>query len=258
MLITSHAALGKTGLSTGAGLQTVVGPYYLFRDAGLSVDFASVAGGSPPIDPLSLGDDVVTSSMLRFEDDEAAQRELSQSMALREIDEASYAAIFVAGGHGGMWDFPDNPTVAKTVMSAIRTGIPLAAVCHGVAALCSADPQTGKALAHGRRLTGLSNQEERLLGRDDAVPFLLEDRLRAAGAAYVRAAPFATNVVADGRLVTGQNMRSADAAAQQLLRLLHRHPAGHGTALPDLLDLAKRGPDTVAGPSIADSIAGSS
>lgn len=219
-MLTSHGTLGKTGLPTGVGLQTVVGPYYLFRDVGFGVDIASLAGGSPPIDPLSLGDDVVTSSMLRFEDDAAAQRKLSESMALREIDQANYEAMFFAGGHGGMWDFPDNLTVGKIVASALRAGKPLAAVCHGVAALCSADPDTGEALARGRRLTGLSNQEEHDLGRDDAVPFLLEDRLTSAGAGYVRAAPFATNVVADGRLVTGQNMRSADAAAQQLLRLL--------------------------------------
>lgn len=96
----------------------------------------------------------------------------------------------------------------------------MAAVCHGVAALCAADPDTGRALCRGRRLTGLSNREEELLERADVVPFLLADRLVAAGARYDQAPPFTSHVVVDGPLVTGQNMRSAVAAAQQVVSMV--------------------------------------
>ena len=52
------------------------------------------------------------------------------------------------------------------------------------------------------------------------VPFLVEDELKRLGGLYEKAADWASFVVTDGRLVTGQNPASSRAGAEALLKLL--------------------------------------
>lgn len=59
-----------------------------------------------------------------------------------------------------------------------------------------------------------------MVGLADAVPFLLETRLRELGANFEDAADWQPQSVADGKLVTGQNPASSDGAAEKVLALL--------------------------------------
>ena len=52
------------------------------------------------------------------------------------------------------------------------------------------------------------------------MPFLVEDMLKANGAAYEKGEDWASFVVTDGTLVTGQNPASSEEAARKLLALL--------------------------------------
>ena len=52
------------------------------------------------------------------------------------------------------------------------------------------------------------------------MPFSLEDALKRNGARYERGAVWQSYVVTAGRLVTGQNPASSEAAAHEVLRLL--------------------------------------
>jgi putative intracellular protease/amidase len=69
-------------------------------------------------------------------------------------------------------------------------------------------------------VTGFSNGEEAASGLTHIVPFLLQDALEKLGAHYSAAADFQPHVVADGRLVTGQNPASAAGAAQAVTKVL--------------------------------------
>ena len=71
---------------------------------------------------------------------------------------------------------------------------------------------------HGRELTGFSNDEEVAFGYADQAPWLLESRLRDAGAHYLSGPVFETYVVTDGNLVTGQNPASVAATAEAVGR----------------------------------------
>jgi len=50
MVITSHDKLGNSGEKTGFWVEELAAPYYVFKNAGFSVVFASPLGGQPPID----------------------------------------------------------------------------------------------------------------------------------------------------------------------------------------------------------------
>ena len=70
-------------------------------------------------------------------------------------------------------------------------------------------------------MTCFSNLEEKLVGKTDQVPYLLEDKLESLGAKIDNAIiPFNSNVKVDGHLITGQNPLSAGPAAKELIKLL--------------------------------------
>jgi len=81
-------------------------------------------------------------------------------------------------------------------------------------------------LVGGKRITGFSWTEEVLAGVAKYMPYNAEAEMRKRGALYEKALlPFVSNVVADRRLITGQNPFSAKATAEKIVAALGRdHP----------------------------------
>jgi putative intracellular protease/amidase len=79
----------------------------------------------------------------------------------------------------------------------------------------------GKPLVEGKRVTGFTNSEEAAVGLTEIVPFLVEDELKALGGLYSKSGDWASYVVTDGLLITGQNPGSSSSAAATLMK----HPA---------------------------------
>ena len=75
-------------------------------------------------------------------------------------------------------------------------------------------------LVSGRRVTGFTNTEEEAVGLTEIVPFLVQDMLEANGGLYEKGKDWGPYVVVDGKLITGQNPASSEAAAKALLKLL--------------------------------------
>jgi putative intracellular protease/amidase len=69
-------------------------------------------------------------------------------------------------------------------------------------------------------MTCFTNSEEEGAGLTGVVPFLVEDMLKANGATYQKGDDWASFVVTDGKMVTGQNPASSTEAARKLLSLL--------------------------------------
>jgi putative intracellular protease/amidase len=220
IVCTSHDALGDTGLKTGLWLEELAAPYCIFKDAGTEITIASPKGGVIPVDPNSIKSEALTSSTSRFSKDPEAAFALNNAVPLAEIDADDYDAVFIPGGHGPLWDLANNITLKKILEDYYRTGKPIAAVCHGVAALVSVQERGGKVMVFGKRVTGFSNSEEELAGLCAVVPFMIESRLRSMGAFYSKAHDYASHVMTDGNLVTGQNPASSGEAAERVMSLL--------------------------------------
>lgn len=220
MVLTSHDKLGDTGKKTGFWLEEFAAPYYVFKDAGAEITLASPKGGQPPLDPGSDGEDAQTEATHRFKADDAAQQHLAQTETLSTIDAKGYDAIFYPGGHGPLWDLVDDAHSIALIEAFAASDRPIGAVCHAPAVFKHPKGADGKALVHSKTVTGFTNSEEEGVGLTDVVPFLLEDMLKANGAQYHKGADWASFVVADGKLVTGQNPASSEEAAKRLLTLL--------------------------------------
>jgi putative intracellular protease/amidase len=109
MVLTSHDQLGNTGKKTGFWLEEFAAPYYLLTDAGAAITLASPNGGQPPLDPKSDLPENQTEFTKRFRADTTAQTALANTKKLTDVSAHDFDAVFYPGGHGPMWDMPDNP-----------------------------------------------------------------------------------------------------------------------------------------------------
>lgn len=220
MVLTSHADLGDTGHKTGFWLEEFVAPYYVFKDAGADVTLASPKGGQPPLDPTSDGEDAQTDATRRFKSDEAARKALASTAVLSSVSADDFDAIFYPGGHGPLWDLAEDADSKALIERVAARRRPIGAVCHAPAIFRHTEGAEGKPLVSGRTVTGFTNTEEEAVGLTGVVPFLVEDMLKANGASYQKGEDWASFVVVDDMLVTGQNPASSAEAAQKLLGLL--------------------------------------
>jgi putative intracellular protease/amidase len=205
--------------ATGFWLSELTHPYYALVDSGVDVDIVSIEGGIAPIDPRSKNEDDPLNE--RFMADELLVKNLATIISLSEVDESKYQAIVFAGGHGTMWDFPTAPAVQDKAMSIYNQGGVIAAICHGPAALVNLRLENGDYFVAEKKVAGFTNEEERIVGLTEVVPFLLQDKLIERGAIYQEAEPWSRHVVVDGRLITGQNPQSAAAVGKTVSELLH-------------------------------------
>ncbi|KGJ13688.1 type 1 glutamine amidotransferase domain-containing protein [Paracoccus sanguinis] len=220
MVLTSHDQLGDTGKKTGFWLEEFAAPYYVFKDAGASVTLASPKGGQPPLDPKSDAADAQTDATRRFKDDADAQAQLASTKRLSEVTIDGFDAVFFPGGHGPLWDLAEDADARRLIEGFAAADRPVGAVCHAPAVFRHTQGPDGKPLVSGRRVTGFTNTEEDGVGLTDVVPFLVEDMLKANGGTYEKGADWASFVLTDGKLVTGQNPASSEDAAKALLKLL--------------------------------------
>ena len=220
MVLTSHDKLGDTGNKTGFWLEEFAAPYYVFKDAGAGVTLASPKGGQPPLDPSSDTDDAQTDATNRFKGDDAAQQALANTAVLSTISAEGFDAIFYPGGHGPLWDLAEDSDSKALIEAFSADNRPVGAVCHAPAVFKHPKGADGKPIVSGKEVTGFTNTEEEGVGLTNVVPFLVEDMLKANGASYQKGDDWASFVVVDGKLVTGQNPASSEEAARKLLALL--------------------------------------
>lgn len=224
IVLTNHATYPTKKDTTGLWLGELVHFYDLFEKEGFSMDLVSPKGGYVPLDHLSLSfwflDD---DSNARLNDPEFRKR-LENTLSPDQVEWKGYDCIYFAGGHGTMWDFPDQTQLQEISRNIYESGGVVSAVCHGVSGLLNVRLSDETYLVSGKEVTGYSNMEERLARRSDQVPFFLEDELKQHGGMYKKGLiPLISYALVDGRLVTGQNPNSTKAVAQETLKVIREN-----------------------------------
>jgi putative intracellular protease/amidase len=221
IITTSAATMGSSDEPTGLWLEELTTPWYAFVDAGADVTLASIAGGKVPVDPRSLkpaGEN--DASVERALKDATFQRLIADTPRFDTLDASGFDAILLPGGHGTMFDYPQNAALARLVSEFDAAGKVVAAVCHGPAGLVGARRADGTPVVAGRRVAAFTDSEERASGLDKAVPFLLQTRLEELGARHDSGPDFEPFAIRDGNLVTGQNPASAEPLAKLVMDAL--------------------------------------
>lgn len=231
VIATSHDTLGGTGRRTGVFASEMTAPYYTFLDAGMTVDVASIRGGKIPIEPMSVKWPLRSSHDSRFLKDPDFKRKTDASPPVSLIDGGQYDAVFLAGGWGAAFDFEQSPELGRLLLQAEDAGAVIGGVCHGPLGLLAARRGNGQPLVNGRRVTAVTDKQVSELGITHT-PRHPERDLRAAGAKFEASTKFrdifASHVVADGRLVTGQNQNDGAETADRMMQAILEAPAGRG------------------------------
>jgi putative intracellular protease/amidase len=217
MVLTSHADLGGVR-NTGFYVPEAMEVFNVFKAQGYKVDFVSPKGGKPPMDGFKADNP----EHVQFMAEAGAQ--LEHTLIPAQVNSSQYDAVVYVGGHGTMWDFPDNPELSSLASSIHERGGVIGAVCHGPAGIVNIRTSNGEFLVKGQTVATFTNAEEEAVSLTNIVPFLLETKLRERGANIVTAPNFEANVQVSDRLVTGQNPASSVPLAHAIVQLLERVP----------------------------------
>ncbi|MCH2546919.1 MAG: type 1 glutamine amidotransferase domain-containing protein [Alphaproteobacteria bacterium] len=222
IVVTGHTELGNTGEYTGFHYEELSTPYYALKDAGYNIELASPKGGAVMHDPSSLPDEESqrAESVKRFLDDDEALRAIQNTIEVSTINPDAFDGVYLPGGHGTMWDFPDCAALQDLIAKYDREDKVIAAVCHGPAAFVNVQLQDGSYFVDGRTLNSFTDSEERDAEKDDVVPFLLEETLRERGADFEKGANWEGFVVQDANLITGQNPHACAKLADKMVSAL--------------------------------------
>ncbi|MBB5535711.1 type 1 glutamine amidotransferase domain-containing protein [Rhizobium giardinii] len=235
---------------TGFYLNELMQPVQALLDAGHEITFATPKGTAPSVDRTSIdkmyfgGDEAaMKASEARLAKLNILSRETSPVISLAGVEQIGYDhfdAVYVPGGHAPMQDLLVSSELGRLLTHFHELGKTTALACHGPIALLStlADAPgfvaafetqaTAKVQSDwiyaGYKLTVFSNREEEMakgLLKGGEMKFYPQDALLKAGGEFSQAeVPFASHVVVDRELITGQNPASALAVAQELLRRL--------------------------------------
>ncbi|WP_417897831.1 type 1 glutamine amidotransferase domain-containing protein [Bacillus haimaensis] len=215
LMVVTTADKMKNGNETGLWLSEFGEAYVEFKKAGYEVTVASPKGGKAPVDARSLEGGEIPQEIL-----DTAQY-LEDTIKLDEvIDSSKFDAIFLPGGHGTMFDFPDNIYLQDLIRDMYEEGKIVAAVCHGPAGLVGVKLSDDTPLVEGKTLTAFTDEEERETTLDKDVPFLLETRLRELGAEFIAKDNWADHMKEDRKLITGQNPQSTISVAKEVVERL--------------------------------------
>lgn len=232
--------------STGFYLNELMQPVKLLLDAGHTVTFATPTGKAPTLDRSSDDKMYFNNDVAALQTHKALLEQLkitspgeSPVISLSRVEQVGYEhfdAVYIPGGHAPMQDLLHSQALGKLLNNFHQTGKTTALVCHGPIALLSTltDPtaftrqlETGKATTAnnwtyaGYTFTVISNQEEEIakgLLNGGAMKFYPQTALEKAGGVFSsNTAPWASHVVVDRELVTGQNPASALAVGKTLV-----------------------------------------
>ncbi len=212
MVVTNHSTL-TSDHKTGLWLEEFAVPYNAFKNQGYEIKVTSIEGGDIPLDPNSLSEE-------SHPEWEEAEGKLKNTTKLTMDDAENFDAVFMPGGHGTMFDFPNNLTLQHILQRFAESNRVIAAVCHGPSGLVNATYQNGTPLVEGKKVSAFTDKEEQEMQLVDAMPFLLESTLREKGAEIVSGDNWADVSVRDGNLVTGQNPQSSGSTAEKVIQAL--------------------------------------
>lgn len=213
MLLTGADKM-TNGKPTGLWLEEFAVPYLALQKAGYKIEVATPKGGAAPIDERSKPTPEQSAAW------KEAEKRLAETKPLSAVSAENFSAIFIPGGHGVMFDLVDDAAAAKLIQDFDTQGKPIAAVCHGPAALVKVVRKDGTPLVKGKTMAAFTDEEERAVKLEKDMPFLLESKLRELGAKIDKKENFAAHAVKDGNLITGQNPASSEATAKLLMEAL--------------------------------------
>ncbi|NMN39397.1 type 1 glutamine amidotransferase domain-containing protein [Pedobacter sp. SG918] len=223
IIVTGIGMYDNSNLETGLWLSELTHLYHEAKEKGYEITIASPNGGNVPIDPESLKTFTLDKVSKKYWNDSSFRESLKNSKKLKEVENEKFDVVYLAGGHGTMYDFPNDTAMQNIVQQQYENGKIVAAICHGVGGLLNVRLSNGEYLIKNKTITGFNWFEESLAGRKKRVPFNLEAELKSRGSDYRKSfIPMTSKVVVYGNLITGQNPFSSKKMAKVVMKEIEK------------------------------------
>lgn len=223
IVVTGTGTFADKKLATGLWLSEFTHIYHHAKEKGYEITVANPKGGYTPVDPESLKPIFLDGISKKYWENPEFKDMLCHAKSLNNVLGQQFDCVYLAGGHGAMYDFPNNTVLQKIIKNNYEEGKIVSAICHGVSGLLNVKLSGDEYLIKGKELTGFSWFEEDLAKRKKEVPFDLEALLKERGADYKKALiPMTSKVIVDCNLVTGQNPFSSKEMAEVVVRQLDK------------------------------------
>ena len=208
--------------SVGYDLEELAQAYLILRQNGLSIDIVSPSGGAVKVKKHK--DHVAY--IQAFKQQTNAVQQLKNTKATSSIDAKNYDALFIVGGDGAMFDLPFHQPTQNFIKQFIVANKPIAAVCHGPAALVNIELTEHQPFVKGKQINSFTKAEDEAFSKDllEHFPFVLQTKLEQQGANFVNNHPMLPYVTVDDNLITAQNPVSVGIAAEALIALMGYSP----------------------------------
>ena len=218
LMVVSSYGEGSGEIRPGYEMDEFSQAYLIFKNNGLTVDIASPKGEKVVADQYNPDKDYNQALL----EDKTIQNQLENTLPTAGIDPQEYAAIYIVGGKGAMFDLPYDPSLQDILLSMyLREGMVISSICHGPAVL--AQVKNGEDyIIKDVEITGFTNQEEDLFGKKwvKEFPFQLEDKLKSRGAIFTQADFMLAHVAVSGKFITGQNPFSTARSAEEVVKAM--------------------------------------
>lgn len=194
-------------------LEELAQSYLVLTNNGVKVDIVSPEGGAVPVhnkkDDLAYIQDFKSKALVQ----------LQNTLSATDARKQDYQALMIIGGDGAMFDLPFDQNTQHLIQSFTETNQPIAAVCHGPAALVNIKTNKGEYYLADKTINSFTDKEEHAFSSEllDKFPFMLQNTIEQRGAKFVSNSPMLPFVAQDGNLITAQNPMSVAKAAEALL-----------------------------------------
>ncbi|OOQ90221.1 thiJ/PfpI family protein [Penicillium brasilianum] len=220
-VVTNTAHYDDPSHPTGLWLSELTHAWHVFEEHGFEQTIVSPAGGLSPLEPRSLKFPNYDKTAKAWRADPVRMSLLENTARPDQLNSADFDALYFTGGHGVMYDFPNDEGLQRITREIYERGGIVSSVCHGYCGLLNTRLSDGSYLVAGRNMTGFTWREEVLARVNKLVPYNAEEEVKKRGAHYKKALlPFVSYTVVDANLVTGQNPGSAKETAEKVVAAL--------------------------------------
>ncbi|QOL25611.1 type 1 glutamine amidotransferase domain-containing protein [Thalassotalea sp. LPB0316] len=220
MLISGY---GSVDPELSYDLEELVQSYLIFHRNGVSIDIVSPSGGKVLV--KNNKDDLPAIKF--FKQQTSGLSQLQNTLSATQASANQYDALFIVGGDGAVMDLPFDTNTKQWITRFAQSNMPIAAVCHGPAALIDIKLADGRYYVAGKRVNSFTLIEDKAFKKENIEKYkvIAQTELENRGAHFIANSPMLPFITRDGNLITAQNPMSVAKAAEALLVQMGITPA---------------------------------
>lgn len=220
LIIVSNAHFyGDSDMNTSNHFSEIVHAYEVFAKADYTIDFVSPEGGAVPIGYINTSDSI----QKKYLYDNDFMDALEHTKKPAEINSDNYKAVYYGGGGAAMFGVADNEAIQRISMEVYEEhkGI-ISTICHGTAGIVHLQTKDGKFLVSGKKVNGFPDAFENMeAAYYQTFPFSIQQIIAAHGGDFQFSSKgWDDYMIADGRLITGQDPSAAASVARKVVETL--------------------------------------